>query len=76
MNNRVSIDPRICHGHPVIKGTRVLVSNILSALASGQSYEEIIEDYPNINTDDIRAALAFGSDLAGFETYSYEALAS
>jgi uncharacterized protein (DUF433 family) len=73
MNSRISIDPNICHGKPVIKNTRVLVSNILADLGVGQTYEEIIENYPNITKEDILAALQFGSRLATFESQSYEA---
>ena len=61
MIERISINPNVCHGKPVIKGTRVLVSNILGALASGDTFQEILEDYPNIAKEDIQAALSFGS---------------
>jgi uncharacterized protein (DUF433 family) len=57
MGNRISIDSKICHGKPVIKGTRVLVSNILSALASGDSIDKLLKDYPNISREDIAAVL-------------------
>ena len=70
--DRIIIDPNICHGKPVIKGTRVLVSNILGALASGETFEQIIEDYPNISKDDILATLSFGSNLSNFESYPYD----
>ncbi len=72
MHNRISINPSICHGTPVIRGTRVLVSNILSSLASGESYEEIIKDYPNISKEDILATLSFSSNLSNFESYPYD----
>ena len=72
MENRISIDTKICHGKPVIKGTRVLVSNILSALASGDSIDKVLKDYPNISREDIAAALQFGSLLSNFETLPYE----
>ncbi|NIM14793.1 MAG: DUF433 domain-containing protein [Candidatus Aminicenantes bacterium] len=72
MRSRITIDPNICHGKPVIKNTRVLVSNILADLAVGQTFEEIIENYPNINEEDIKAALKFGSKLARFESIPYE----
>lgn len=71
MSDRISITPNICHGKPTIKGTRVLVANILGALASGHSFEEIREDYPNITAEDIKAALAFSSELSSFETSPY-----
>lgn len=75
MNYKISISPNICHGKPVIKGTRVLVSNILGALSTGETIEQIIEDYPSITRDDIYAALEFGSELSNFETHSYESVA-
>ena len=70
--NRIIIDPNICHGKPIIKGTRVLVSNILGALASGETFEQIIEDYPSITKEDILATLSFGSNLSNFESYPYD----
>ncbi len=69
MNERISINPNVCHGKPVIANTRVLVSNILTDLADGKTIDEILVDYPSIRGDDVRAALQFGSELAGFETY-------
>lgn len=72
--DRISIDPTICHGKPVVKKTRVLISNILSDLAAGSSYEEIISNYPNITEEDIKAALEFSSELANFESMTYEAV--
>ena len=67
MNPRISITPDVCHGKPVIKGTRVLVSNVLGSLAAGETRAEIMENYPGLTEDDIRAALEFGSELARFE---------
>jgi uncharacterized protein (DUF433 family) len=63
MNERIQIDPAICHGKPVIRGTRVLVSTILGALSGGDSVADVLEDYPTICEEDIRAALAFGGAL-------------
>ena len=76
MIERVSIDPNICHGKPVIKGTRILVSNILGALASGDTIDNILEDYPKINREDILAALSFGSFLSNYESFPYDTKAS
>jgi uncharacterized protein (DUF433 family) len=67
MLDRISIDPRICHGKPCIKGTRVPVFVILDALAAGMTYEEISDDYPPITDGDIRAALYYGALLANEE---------
>lgn len=73
MNSRISINPTICHGKPVIRNTRVLVSNILADLSIGSTPAQIIADYPGINEEDIKAALEFGSELANFESIPYEA---
>ena len=48
MNERISINPSICHGKPVIKNTRILISNILSDLASGESFSNILQNYPTL----------------------------
>jgi len=72
MNQKISINPNICHGKPTITGTRVLVSNLLSSLAVGESFEDIQLEYPNISSEDIVAALEFGSELSSFETFPYE----
>jgi len=67
MLERISISPDICHGKPVIAGTRVPVGNILGALAGGDSQEQIQEDYPGITREDIVAALRFAGELTRFE---------
>jgi uncharacterized protein (DUF433 family) len=72
MFSRITINPEICHGKPVIKGTRVLVSNILASLAAGETADSIMKDYPNITGDDIQEALLFGSELSSFESHPYD----
>ena len=57
----ISFDPAVCHGKPVIKGTRVLVSSILGALAGGDSQEDVERDYA-ITSGQVEAALQFASD--------------
>ena len=56
--NRISLDPKICHGKPCIRGTRVMVSVILDNLAEGRTPEQIVRDYPPLEIDDVRAAIA------------------
>jgi len=68
MHQRISIDPWVCHGKPVIAGTRVLVANILAELAAGADFDTVRANYPNTTSEDIRAALEFASALAMFET--------
>lgn len=57
----ISINPNIRFGKPCIKGTRISVEDILQWLASGMSYEEIMEDFPELDMMKIRAALAFAA---------------
>lgn len=73
MNARISIDPQACHGKPVIRGTRVMVSTILGALGAGDTIDMVLSDYPNISNEDIGAALEFASELSRFETVPYDA---
>lgn len=61
---RVAVDPNICSGRPFIRGTRIYIAIILDALAQGLSPEEVIEHYPSLETEDIRAAVAYASRLA------------
>lgn len=72
MHNRIEINPTICHGKPVIRGTRVLVANILGALSGGDSVEQVLEDYPNIGREDVLAAFAFAGELSQFQEGPYE----
>lgn len=75
MNSRLQIDPNVCHGKPVIRGTRVTVSTILGALAGGDSIETVLEDYPNITRKDVEAALEFGSRISDHRISAYEVVA-
>ncbi len=56
---RIAIDPEICHGKPRIKGTRIMISLILEWLEAGKSFEEIIEAYPQLTRHDISAAIRY-----------------
>ena len=62
--DRISIDPKIGFGKPCIKGTRIWVSLILDFLASGESEAQILAAYPQLEPDDIRAALAYAAEVA------------
>lgn len=61
---RISIDPNVCFGKPCIRGMRIWVSLILDMLADGMSVDEIIADYPDLTAEDIRAAIAYGAEMA------------
>lgn len=58
---RIAIDPTIRNGKPIIRGTRITVSDILEYLAGGMSEEEILADFPDLAPEDIKAALAFAA---------------
>lgn len=60
---RISINPNVCHGKPCIKGTRVMVTVILDNLASGLTFEEIVREYPPVKLEDIKAAIAYAAQL-------------
>ena len=62
--DRISIDPNVCFGRPCIRGTRIWVSLILDFLASGETAEQILEAYPQLTADDVRAAIAYGAEVA------------
>jgi uncharacterized protein (DUF433 family) len=57
---RITINSAVCFGKPCIRGTRIWVSLILDFLAAGMSIEEVLEEYPHLVEEDIRAAIAYG----------------
>ena len=61
---RITVDPRICHGQPCIRGLRYPVEFLLELLSSGMSNEQILADYPDLEPDDLRAACAYGARLS------------
>ena len=63
MNERIAIDPKVCHGKPCIKGTRIMVSAILNLLAHGARVEEVLEGYPELIREDVYAALAYAESV-------------
>jgi uncharacterized protein (DUF433 family) len=62
--DRITIDPQVCFGKPCIKGTRIWVSLILDFLASGESEAQVLATYPQLEPDDVRAALAYAAEVA------------
>ncbi len=61
---RISVDPQVCGGKPCVRGTRIWVSLLLDFLASGSSMEEVIEQYPQLQREDLLAAIAYGSEMS------------
>ena len=60
---RITIDPEICHGKPVIRGLRYPVENMLELLASGMTIEELLADYPDLEREDFLACLQYATKL-------------
>lgn len=63
--DRITSDPSICHGKPTIRGLRYPVETLLDLLASGMTIEEVLGDYPDLEREDLLAALEFGALAAG-----------
>jgi len=57
--DRIELNPRICNGKPVIKGTRIPISVILELIAEGKSWQAVLDGYPELTRDDIYAALHY-----------------
>ena len=73
INDRIEINPKIMLGKPVIRGTRVTVELILRKLSEGAREEDLLNAYPHLCADDIRAALAYAADsLAHEEVILYQ----
>jgi uncharacterized protein (DUF433 family) len=60
--DRISVDPKVLVGKPVIKGTRIAVEFVLELLAESWSHEQILENYPQLTPDDIQAALHYAAE--------------
>ncbi|MDP3105698.1 MAG: DUF433 domain-containing protein [Candidatus Methanoperedens sp.] len=67
MEERIVVNPKIMVGKPIIRGTRIPVDAILKRLADGMSVGEILEEYPNLIGEDIRAALRYVSEVVAGE---------
>ena len=61
--DRITIDPDVCHGRPTLRGLRYTVEMLLELLSSGMTFEEILDDYEDLERDDLLAALAYAARL-------------
>ena len=68
---RITIDPDICSGKPVITNTRVLVSVILEWVEQGYSFDKITEAFPSITVDDVKAAIAYARQIVEGENIAF-----
>ena len=60
---RITIDPNICHGKPTIRGLRYPVETLLELLSAGMTIDDLLTDYPDLEKEDILAALAYAARL-------------
>ena len=67
MNKRIVINSKIMRGKPVIRGTRIPVYVILNLLAEGYDYKKIIREYPDLNKEDILAAIEYAAKVTEFK---------
>ena len=65
MEDRITIDPPICNGRPVVRGTRITAQTVLEFLGAGDSVEDVLEEYPTLTRDDVLACLRYSSRLMG-----------
>ncbi|MGH3776757.1 MAG: DUF433 domain-containing protein [Pseudonocardiaceae bacterium] len=63
--DRIVSDPVVCHGQPTVRGLRYPVENLLELLSSGMAIEEVLADYPDLEREDLLAALEFGALASG-----------
>jgi uncharacterized protein (DUF433 family) len=59
--DRIDVNPAVCSGKPVIRGTRIMVRNILGMIAGGYSTDKVIESYPELSLEDVSAALEYAA---------------
>jgi uncharacterized protein (DUF433 family) len=62
--DRISIDPKVCHGQACVKGTRIAVHQIVRMLANGDSVEDLLAEYPSLSREDVMACLDYAAELA------------
>lgn len=70
---RIEVNPEVCNGRPIIKGTRISVQSILEYLAAGDSFEDVLSAFDRIQREDIQACLLYASRLSSAETDSIQA---
>ena len=71
LTERITSDPDVCNGKPVIRGMRISVKTILEYLAAGESVENILKAHPVLEADDIKAALEFAAKTSDASINSY-----
>ena len=62
-NDRIKVDPRILVGKPVVKRTRIAVEMVVDLLSAGRTYQQILDSYPTLSEEDVRACLGYASEI-------------
>ena len=65
MSDRITVQPDVCNGKPVIRGTRITVQTVLEFLAAGDAVEDVLEEYPGLKREDVQACLEYASKVMG-----------
>lgn len=60
---RIVVDPKVMAGKPIVRGTRIPVDAIVKRIAEGMSIKEVLEDYPNLSEEDVKAALKYAASI-------------
>jgi uncharacterized protein (DUF433 family) len=63
MEDRIDVDPQICSGKPCIRGTHIMVSNILGMMAGGKAVSDVLDAYPELTREDVEAALEYATRI-------------
>ncbi|PSR05377.1 MAG: hypothetical protein BRD50_01150 [Bacteroidetes bacterium SW_11_45_7] len=76
MNNliteRITVNPDICHGKPTIRNTRMMVESVLEYLAAGDRFDNILNEFPDLEKEDILACLAYANQVLKFKDISFK----
>lgn len=62
--DRITLDPELCHGKPTLRGLRYAVEDVLTWLSAGMTHDQILQDYPDLEPEDILASLAYATRLS------------
>lgn len=63
MNDRIIIDPAVCNGRPVVKGTRITVQTVMEVLSAGDTVDDVLEEYPSLTREDVLACMDWATRL-------------
>ena len=73
IHERITINPEICHGKPTIRNTRMMVESVLEYLAGGDSVEDVLKTFAELEREDILACIAYANHIVKFKNISFKA---